>query len=244
MLSSLEIAQAAALRPIADVAADAGIEPDELEQYGRLQGEGRPLGPRPARRPARREARRRHRDHADARGRGEDDDLGFADAGARPASVAGPCSACARRRSGPSSGSRAAPAGGGYAQVVPMEDMNLHFTGDIHAIRAANNLLAALLDAHLLHGNKLGIDPLTISWRRCVDMNDRALRDRRRARRAARTATPARPASTSPPRPRSWRWSRSRATSSTSASGSGGSRSATRWRASRSPRSSCRRPGR
>src|SRR5919202_2808526 len=67
-------------------------------------------------------------------------------------------------------------AGAGYAQVVPMEDMNLHFTGDIHAIGAANNLLAAMLEAHLLHGNALGIDPLTISWRRCVDMNDRALR--------------------------------------------------------------------
>ena len=57
-----------------------------------------------------------------------------------------------------------------------MEDLNLHFTGDIHAIGAANNLLAAMLEAHLLHGNKLGIDPLSISWRRCVDINDRALR--------------------------------------------------------------------
>ena len=68
-------------------------------------------------------------------------------------------------------------AGGGYTQVVPMEDLNLHFTGDLHAITAANNLLAALIDAHLLHGNELRIDPLTISWRRCMDMNDRALRD-------------------------------------------------------------------
>jgi formate--tetrahydrofolate ligase len=68
-------------------------------------------------------------------------------------------------------------AGAGYAQVVPMEDLNLHFTGDIHAIGAANNLLAAMLEAHLLHGNELDIDPLSISWRRCVDINDRALRD-------------------------------------------------------------------
>jgi formate--tetrahydrofolate ligase len=67
-------------------------------------------------------------------------------------------------------------AGGGYAQVVPMEDLNLHFTGDIHAIGAANNLLAAMLEARLLHGNDLHIDPLTVSWRRCVDINDRALR--------------------------------------------------------------------
>ena len=68
-------------------------------------------------------------------------------------------------------------AGGGYTQVVPMEDMNLHFTGDIHAIGAANNLLAAMVEAHLLHGNALDIEPLSVSWRRCMDINDRALRD-------------------------------------------------------------------
>ena len=68
-------------------------------------------------------------------------------------------------------------AGGGYAQVVPMEDINLHFTGDFHAIELAHNLLAAMLDNHLHHGNKLGIDPRRITWKRVVDMNDRALRD-------------------------------------------------------------------
>ena len=78
---------------------------------------------------------------------------------------------------GPIFGIKGGAAGGGYAQVVPMEDLNLHFTGDIHAITAANNLLAALVDAHRLHGNRLRIDPLTVSWRRCVDMNDRSLRD-------------------------------------------------------------------
>src|SRR5204863_1798395 len=78
---------------------------------------------------------------------------------------------------GPVFGIKGGAAGGGYAQVVPMEDMNLHFTGDIHAIGAANNLLAAMLEAHILHGNKLGIDPLSISWRRCMDINDRTLRD-------------------------------------------------------------------
>jgi formate--tetrahydrofolate ligase len=67
-------------------------------------------------------------------------------------------------------------AGGGHTQVVPMEDMNLHFTGDIHAIGAANNLLAALVEAHLMHGNQLGLDPHSVTWRRCVDINDRALR--------------------------------------------------------------------
>src|SRR5262245_60297167 len=85
---------------------------------------------------------------------------------------------CLREASlGPVFGIKGGAAGAGYAQVVPMEDMNLHFTGDIHAIGAANNLLAALLEAHVLHGNELGIDPLSISWRRCVDINDRALRD-------------------------------------------------------------------
>jgi len=84
---------------------------------------------------------------------------------------------CLREASlGPVFGIKGGAAGGGYAQVVPMEDMNLHFTGDIHAIGAANNLLAALLEAHMLHGNKLGIDPLSVTWRRCVDINDRALR--------------------------------------------------------------------
>ena len=85
---------------------------------------------------------------------------------------------CLREASlGPVFGIKGGAAGGGYTQVVPMEDMNLHFTGDIHAIGAANNLLAAMLDAHLLHGNKLGIDAALDRWRRCIDINDRALRD-------------------------------------------------------------------
>ena len=110
---------------------------------------------------------------------------------------------CLREASlGPVFGIKGGAAGAGYAQVVPMEDMNLHFTGDIHAIGAANNLLAAMLEAHLLHGNELGIDPLSISWRRCIDINDRALRDIASASAAARTATCARPASTSRPPPR------------------------------------------
>ena len=77
---------------------------------------------------------------------------------------------------GPVFGVKGGAAGGGYAQVVPMEDINLHFTGDFHAIGAANNLLAAMLDNHIYQGNKLGIDPTRITWRRCVDMNDRQLR--------------------------------------------------------------------
>ena len=110
---------------------------------------------------------------------------------------------CLREASlGPVFGIKGGAAGGGYAQVVPMEDMNLHFTGDIHAIGAANNLLAAMLEAHLLHGNELDIDPLTISWRRCMDINERSLRDIVSGSAAGRTATRARPASTSPRRRR------------------------------------------
>ncbi len=78
---------------------------------------------------------------------------------------------------GPVFGIKGGAAGGGYAQVVPMEDINLHFTGDFHAIGAANNLLAAMLDNHIHQGNELGIDIRSITWRRCVDMNDRQLRN-------------------------------------------------------------------
>ena len=77
---------------------------------------------------------------------------------------------------GPVFGVKGGAAGGGYAQVIPMEDINLHFTGDFHAIEAANNLLAALLDNHIQQGNALGIDCKQIVWKRCVDMNDRQLR--------------------------------------------------------------------
>ena len=78
---------------------------------------------------------------------------------------------------GPCFGIKGGAAGGGYAQVVPMEDLNLHFTGDFHAITSANNLLAALLDNHIQQGNELGIDPRQIKWKRCLDMNDRVLRN-------------------------------------------------------------------
>src|SRR6266702_3808306 len=85
---------------------------------------------------------------------------------------------CLREASvGPVFGIKGGACGGGYAQVVPMEDLNLHFTGDIHAVGAANNLLAAIVEAHILHGNRMGLDPLRVTWRRCVDINDRALRD-------------------------------------------------------------------
>jgi len=176
MPSSLEIAQAAKLRPVAEIAAEIGLEPDEVELYGSYKAKislgvldrlaGRPDGklinvtaitPTPA-------------------GEGKTTTSvaltqGLGKIGRNPV-------LCLREASlGPVFGIKGGAAGAGYTQVVPMEDMNLHFTGDIHAIGAANNLLAAMLEAHLLHGNELGIDPLSISWRRCVDINDRALRD-------------------------------------------------------------------
>jgi formate--tetrahydrofolate ligase len=175
MPSSLEIAQEAELRPIAEIAEEAGLEPDEYDLYGKYKAKV-DLG-----------VLDRLRTTPDAKlicvtaitptkaGEGKTTTSvsltqGLGHIGKRVA-------LCLREASlGPVFGIKGGAAGGGYAQVVPMEDLNLHFTGDIHAIGAANNLLAAMLEAHLLHGNELGIDPLTVSWRRCVDINDRALR--------------------------------------------------------------------
>ena len=176
MLSSLEIAQAATLRPITDVAAEAGIEPGELEQFGRYKAKVDlsildRLGDRP-------DAKLINVTAITPTPAGEGKTTtsvsltqGLGALGRKPVLALREASL------GPVFGVKGGAAGGGYAQVVPMEDLNLHFTGDLHAITAANNLLAALIDAHILHGNELGIDPLTISWRRCMDMNDRSLRD-------------------------------------------------------------------
>ena len=173
--SNLEIAQAHTLEPIADLAARYGLEPDEYDLYGRYKAK------------VSLETIERLAKQPDGKlvcvtaitptkaGEGKTTTAvsltqGLGTIGKNPA-------LCLREPSlGPVFGIKGGAAGGGYAQVVPMEDLNLHFTGDIHAIGAANNLLAAALDAHLLHGNSLDIDPLTIGWRRCVDMNDRALR--------------------------------------------------------------------
>ena len=176
MPSSLEIAQQATLRPIADIAAAAGLEPGEVDPYGQYKAKvdlsvldrlaGKPdakLVNVTAITPTKAGEGKTTTAVSVTQG------LGFI--GRNPV-------LCLREASlGPVFGIKGGAAGAGYAQVVPMEDMNLHFTGDIHAIGAANNLLAAMLEAHLLHGNVLGIDPLSISWRRCLDMNDRALRD-------------------------------------------------------------------
>jgi formate--tetrahydrofolate ligase len=174
--SSLEIAQNAELRPVADIAAAAGLEPDEVELYGRYKAKiDLSVLDRLA---ARQDAKLIDVTAITPTKAGEGKTTtsvsltqGLGHLGKNPV-------LCIREASvGPVFGIKGGAAGGGYTQVVPMEDMNLHFTGDIHAIGAANNLLAAMIEAHILHGNELGLDPLSISWRRCVDMNDRALRD-------------------------------------------------------------------
>ena len=116
---------------------------------------------------------------------------------------------------GPCFGMKGGAAGGGYAQVVPMEDINLHFTGDFHAITSAHNLLSAMIDNHIYWGNELGIDTRRVAWRRVMDMNDRALREIVCRWAAWPTASRARPASTSPWPPRSWRSSACRPRSPT-----------------------------
>src|SRR5436190_23053270 len=176
MPSSLEIAQRATLRPIAEIAEEIGLDDDEVELYGRYKAK------------VDLSVFDRLRDGPDAKligvtaitptkaGEGKTTTSvsltqGLGRIGKSPVLWLREASL------GPVFGIKGGAAGAGYTQVVPMEDMNLHFTGDIHAIGAANNLLAAMLEAHILHGNRLSIDPLSISWRRCVDINDRAPRD-------------------------------------------------------------------
>ena len=175
MMTDIEIAQQCRMHPIADIAATAGIDESYLEQYGRYKAKIDPqllkdraerpdgklilvtaINPTPA-------------------GEGKTTtSVGLAD-GLRK--IGKNAVAALREPSlGPVFGVKGGAAGGGYAQVVPMEDINLHFTGDFHAIGAANNLLAAMLDNHIQQGNALGIDVKQITWKRCVDMNDRQLR--------------------------------------------------------------------
>ena len=160
MKSSLEIAQDAVLKPIEQIAEEVGLRGRGVRALRALQGEDRPRRARPHARRARRQARLRDRHDADQGRRGQDDHAGRPDPGPRRRSASARWPACASPRSARCSASRAAPPGGGMTQVVPMEDLNLHFTGDIHAIGAANNLLAAMLDASILHGNPLHIDAL------------------------------------------------------------------------------------
>jgi len=175
MQSSLEIAQAHQLIPIETVADRAGLLPDEVEPYGRNKAK------------ISLSALDRLRDEPNAKivcvtsitptSAGEGNTTTLVGLTQGLGEIGKQAVACLREASvGPVFGLKGGAAGGGYAQVVPMEDLNLHFTGDIHAIGAANNLLAAMIDASILHGNPHKVDALRIPWRRAIDMNDRALR--------------------------------------------------------------------
>ncbi|MEE0073190.1 MAG: formate--tetrahydrofolate ligase, partial [Lachnospiraceae bacterium] len=176
MKTDIQIAQEAEMSHIRDVAASIGIKEDDLELYGKYKAklsddlydkikdnpDGKlvlvtAINPTPA-------------------GEGKTTTtVGLGEAFAKMNKKA--IIALREPSLGPCFGIKGGAAGGGYAQVVPMEDLNLHFTGDFHAITSANNLLAALLDNHIQQGNALGIDPRQVVWKRCVDMNDRNLRN-------------------------------------------------------------------
>ena len=176
MKTDIQIAQEAVMRPIEEVAQYLGMNPEELELYGKYKAKlteeylekikDRPDGklvlvtainPTPA-------------------GEGKTTTtVGLGQAFARLGKKA--VIAIREPSLGPCFGVKGGAAGGGYAQAVPMEELNLHFTGDFHAVTSANNLLAALIDNHIQQGNELGIDTRQIVWKRCEDMNDRALRN-------------------------------------------------------------------
>ena len=176
MKTDIQIAQEAEMEHIKEVAVQAGISEDELEFYGKYKAK---LSD---------ELWNRIRDNKDGKlvlvtainptpaGEGKTTtSVGLGQAFAKLGKKA--MIALREPSLGPCFGIKGGAAGGGYAQVVPMEDLNLHFTGDFHAITSANNLLAAMLDNHIQQGNTLGIDPRQVVWKRCVDMNDRVLRN-------------------------------------------------------------------
>ncbi len=172
--TDLEIAQQSTLLPISDIAASLDLDPSCLEHYGRYKAK---LSEPPSDGSARKDGKLILVTAITPTPAGEGKTtmtVGLADALRR----LGKKSVVALREPslGPVFGVKGGAAGGGYAQVVPMEDINLHFTGDFHAIGAANNLLAAMLDNHIHHGNALGLDSRRIVWKRCMDMNDRQLR--------------------------------------------------------------------
>ena len=174
--SDIEIAQEAVLEPIKTVAQSLGIAEDDLELYGKYKAKFSD------------EYMEKIKDNEDGKlilvtainptpaGEGKTTtSVGLGQAFGKLNKKA--IIALREPSLGPCFGVKGGAAGGGYAQVVPMEDLNLHFTGDFHAITSANNLLAALLDNHIQQGNELGIDPRQIVWKRCLDMNDRVLRN-------------------------------------------------------------------
>ena len=172
-LSDIEIAQSCQMEPITKVAERVGLDEDSLELYGRYKAKVDIHSLADA--PARGKLILVTAINPTPAGEGKTTtSVGLADA--LNASGRNAMLALREPSLGPVFGVKGGAAGGGYAQVVPMEDINLHFTGDFHAIGAANNLLAAMLDNHIKQGNALGIDPRRVTWHRCVDMNDRQLR--------------------------------------------------------------------
>ena len=170
--SDIEIAQAATLRPITDVAAEIGLGPDDLDLYGKYKAK---VALELTTRPAKGKLVIVTAINPTAAGEGKTTtSVGLAQALRKIGTNA---VLCIREPSlGPVFGVKGGAAGGGYAQVLPMDDINLHFTGDFHAISSAHALLSAMLDNHLQQGNALDIDPRRITWPRTIDMNDRALR--------------------------------------------------------------------
>ena len=172
--SDIEIAQGAAMRPITEIAKTAHVDEKYIEQYGRYKAK---IDPAPLKETQRKDGRLVLVTAITPTPAGEGKTtttIGLADGLRRIGKDA--VVALREPSLGPVFGIKGGAAGGGYAQVVPMEDINLHFTGDFHAIGAANNLLAAMLDNHIQQGNALNIDPRRITWKRCMDMNDRQLR--------------------------------------------------------------------
>ncbi len=172
--SDIEIAQGAAMRPITEIAKTAHVDEKYIEQYGRYKAK---IDPALLKETQRKDGRLVLVTAITPTPAGEGKTtttIGLADGLRR---IGRDAVVALREPSlGPVFGIKGGAAGGGYAQVVPMEDINLHFTGDFHAIGAANNLLAAMLDNHIQQGNALNIDPRRITWKRCMDMNDRQLR--------------------------------------------------------------------
>jgi len=170
--SDIAIAQAATLRPITDVAAEIGLGPDDLDLYGKYKAK---VALELTTRPAKGKLVIVTAINPTAAGEGKTTtSVGLAQALRKIGTNA---VLCIREPSlGPVFGVKGGAAGGGYAQVLPMDDINLHFTGDFHAISSAHALLSAMLDNHLQQGNTLNIDPRRITWPRTIDMNDRALR--------------------------------------------------------------------
>ena len=202
--SDLDIARAAPLKPLDDIAARTGHRRSTCSSRTASSVAKIKLdGDRRAGRPAEGEVRGRHRDHPDAARRGQDHHHGRARA-RRFRHIGKRATVAIRQPSmGPTFGIKGGAAGGGYSQVVPMELLNLHLTGDMHAVTAAHNLLSAMIDNHLYQGNELGLDLHNITWRRVLDVNDRALRNIVIGLGARRpTACRGRPGSTSPPPPR------------------------------------------